>query len=1057
MGFFEDRAKQLGVTTNSNDAFFEQRAKHFQQVDEYQTYGNQMKSAFQANPESFSTATPKPTKESAWKSVTNNPIVKAAGSGLSWIQKPFEAASTVIADDIGLIKNKLGRKTRIGSDGKEFTSTPSQSRNAFQDVKDIFSKTDANVSSDAWKGAFPNLNKLPGTDVNITDALDFAAQSLPIGEAMPLKIAKALKLGEEAKTVLRPTPDYSNVRLTKSVSTPDRLAEPKVQPVNSIPDQQTNSAEDIATTETRVKQKATSSLDESAQFVKEKLKNNPKADTTDARVIIGASHIANGSTTFEDFSRKMIGDFGEFDDITKPDLKELFNQSKLLYKDTETQASGVAHLPGVNSGIDPLKGDKVDIMSLENALENSPAWKDKNRLLLNRETTERNFEGVMGKDAPIMNKTYIEPIQKSAADRQRFIEQERSDIKDLGIKYGSDEDALVQKYGEGKMSEAELKKESPDNWQKIKTAAETMRSKYDKYLDEANVVLKRNGYPEIPKRKDYFPHYEEIDSWMNKLGFGFEDNTLPADLNGLTANLKPGKNFFTHALQRKFDKTTLGALAGHDRYIEGISKIIHQTDNIKRLRGLDKTLRETHEGTTHLSDFLGNLTDYTNILAGKKTEMDRSLEAGIGRNLYSAVDWLKRRVGANMIGGSVSSALTNTIPVTQLVAETNKTSVLKGLNSAIKNISGNDSISQESDFLTRRFASDKLAMGTIDKAQKYAGSLFKFIDHFTSNMVIRSKYYENINKKGMPHAEAIKDADKYATRMMGDRSEGSMPTLFHSRTFGLITQFQLEVNNQLSHLFKDMPKSMSKGKYASAIAQVFIYDYLYNQVYEKVTGNRPAFDPIGVLTHAVQDFTNPRISKGKAKGNLVKNVANNLPFASVITGGRIPLEAAMPNVFGSGGLIKGSANVGEELLKPAKYLALPFGGSQINKTVTGLMAVNKGGEKGKNADGEFLKYPIANSLKNKIKAALFGKNALPETGKYYDDNIPALTVKETAKLDALPEKDQESAYKNIIKQKAVDSIKSKVNKIKSDSEINVEQKSKRIGDLVKQYNKILAE
>lgn len=912
------------------------------------------------------------------------------------------------------------------------------------------------IAQDAQKqvyGINPSKVNIARPDAfNVSKTSPAAAPESKIGFT-PKQVKPKSKYAQEREQILKET---------QAVNPPARPAQPEVlrstpeTPMQETPMQKPPTEDVIQTKDPRVIDKVVNFFDDVEQAAKDRIAargnrlNSLPIDQLADYAIIGASKLVKGTVKFSDWSAAMIKDFGE---EIKPHLKDIFNQSKTHIKEAERQASGVAHLPGVNSGIDPLKGNKADIASLEKATENSGEWKDKNRFFLNRETAERNFEDVMGKDAPIMNKTYIEPIHEAAAERQRFITKERNEIKDLGIKYKTSEDALVQKYGENKMTLDELKAESPDNWQKIKTAAETMRSKYDKLLDMANEVLRRNGYPEVPKRKDYFPHYEEVDGLLHKLGFGFEDNTLPAELNGITSNLKPGKNFFSNFQKRKGNDTTLGAMAGFDRYIEGISKVIYQTDNIKRLRGLDKTLRAKHEGTTHLADFLGNLTDYTNILAGKKTELDRSPEALAGRNFYSAADWLKKRVGANMIGGSASAALTNTIPVTQLLAETSKPSVLKGITSAIQHITGNDAIGQESNFLTRRFTSDPLAMGKLDKTQKYAGAVFKAIDHFTSNIVIRSKYYEGMSK-GLTSEEAMSAADKYASRMMAERSEGAMPTLFHSKGLGLITQFQLEVNNQFSHLFKDMPKSMSKGKYASALTQVIVYDYLYNQLYEKITGNRPAFDPLGIAVHSIQDFTNPRLSKGKASMNLSKNIGNNLPFMSMITGGgRLPLDAAIPNIFGSSGLISGKAKLGDELMKPVKLLGLPFGGSQINKTITGLNAVSKGGERSKDSNGEDItKYPIAQNMANITRGALFGKSALPETGGYYRNNTPSLTPNETKMLDNAPNK--EVMYKNILAQKQLNSLKDKMTKISKDRSLTDKERMKKLGSLTDQYKEI---
>jgi hypothetical protein len=216
-------------------------------------------------------------------------------------------------------------------------------------------------------------------------------------------------------------------------------------------------------------------------------------------------------------------------------------------------------------------------------------WTDKAKLLLKRETPERNFEAVMGKDAPEMIKKFLDPVHKSESDRIRWLEQERAEIKTLGIKARSKESELVQKYGEGLINEGQLRTMRPGDWQKIKTAADTFRQKYDKYLDDINAVLTRNGYDPIPKRKDYFRHFEDVTSLFEQYGIPrrkLED--LPTDINGITMDFKPGKNFFASALRRKGNKTTYDAITGIDGYLEGASRVIYHTDNIQRLRALEK-------------------------------------------------------------------------------------------------------------------------------------------------------------------------------------------------------------------------------------------------------------------------------------------------------------------------------------------------------------------------------------------------------------------------------------------------------------------------------------
>ena len=55
---------------------------------------------------------------------------------------------------------------------------------------------------------------------------------------------------------------------------------------------------------------------------------------------------------------------------------------------------------------------------------------------------------------------------------------------------------------------------------------------------------------------------------------------------------------------------------------------------------------------------------------------------------------------------------------------------------------------------------------------------------------------------------------------MADRSKGALPTVFERKNplTRLLTMYQVEVNNQLRHLFKDLPddlkeKGMSRGEF----------------------------------------------------------------------------------------------------------------------------------------------------------------------------------------------------------------------------------------------------
>jgi hypothetical protein len=613
-------------------------------------------------------------------------------------------------------------------------------------------------------------------------------------------------------------------------------------------------------------------------------------------------------------------------------------------------------------------------------------WKDKPRLSYARETMERNFEDIMGKDAPGMKAQYIEPVYKAEANRMRWLNKERADIKSLGIAPRSQESKAVQQLGEGLITKDQAVK--LPNGEKIINAESFLRKKYDSYLTEINTVLTRNGYDPIPKRQDYFRHFTEIKGLLEQVGIPMRENALPTDINGLTADFRPGKNFFASALQRKTNITDYDAIQGIDTYLDGASKQIFHTDNIQNLRLLDKSLRETFAGTTHLSNFVADLTEYTNTLAGKKAMIDRSVESALGRGIYAGADRLRRQAGTNMVGANVASSLTNYIPFTQALAVTDKPSFAKGMLQTIASTFKDDGFVNRSDFLSSRQGSDRLATNLWGKIGNKSMWLFKVIDNFVSGTIVRGKYAEGMTK-GMSPVKAMQYADGWARKIMAGRALGEMPTMFNSKTLGLLSQFQLEVNNQMSFMFKDIPRNYNTTGAASALGQVFLYSYIFNNVYEKAFGRRPAFDPIGVVKQTYEDYTNPDMKKGQATKNLISNVSNQLPFTSALTGGRIPIGSAIPNPIA---VATGDSTAIKEA-KKLFYLLPPTGGGQLKKTIEGVGAYTKGGSM---TDLGRVRYPIPQTPVNAIRTAVGGQYSTPEAVDYFRQGKTALGEKQSS-------------------------------------------------------------
>lgn len=648
--------------------------------------------------------------------------------------------------------------------------------------------------------------------------------------------------------------------------------------------------------------------------------------------------------------------------------------------------------------------------SVRGGLASPPAdlinWKDKPALGLGRETLERNLDRVAGKDAPAMKQFITDPIRQNETLRTEFTNNLRNEVKKdviqgKQIRPGSKEDALVQQFGEGRISLSDLKNKTTKPEQVVE-AASYFRNKYDQLLDMVNAERTKFGYDPIPKRADYFRHFQEVGNVIDQMGVLFRENDLPTEISGMTNIFKPGKPFSTAELARKGGPFTDSAIGGMDNYIDSITKQIFHIDSVQRVRALEKYIREAGEaGQAKLPNFVANLREYGNQLSGKKALIDRSMEDAFGRGAFGVMNALKRRIGSNMVVGNVSSALTNFIPFTQSLATTSKPAALRGIFEGLTAPLAKDSLSiggVKSGFLTRRFPTGNLVTTTIQKGAAAAGSLFKGIDFFAARSIVAGKYYEYV-AQGKPAEAAMKLADEYAGRVLADRSIGQMPNLFGSKALGPITQFQLEVNNMVSFAMRDIPHLAQgqKLKVASGLAQFALYSYLYNQAFEKITGRRPTIDPIqaalqisGISSDTQGMDPTTRLRKAS------KEFIGNLPGGNLLVeGGRFPLASSIPNVSD----IMQGKNLGKEAEKFGTTFVTPFGGAQAKKTFEGIKAYREGGVK--DAKGKF-KFKIPPGPGSALRSGVFGPSSSPAAQQYYNKLI--YKPKATPKIKVAPSK-----------------------------------------------------
>lgn len=725
-------------------------------------------------------------------------------------------------------------------------------------------------------------------------------------------------------------------------------------------------------------------------------------------------------------------------------------------------------------------------------IEGADRWKDKNvGFNYSRETAERNMRDIMSRgEAENMIAAYFRPVHKAQADSLRYQKKLRDQVKTLDIstkpKYQIQyqdpnqgdmmvdakvsESALVQLLGEGIISLNQVNQAGADG-AKIQKAVNTMRTIYNQLFEDINNTLMRNGYTPMESRKDYFPHFTDqgggtfVEKAMNFLGLGKVDE-LPTDIAGMTHTFRPGKKWFGNMLRRKGGATDYDAIKGFDRYLNGAADVIYQTDNIQNLRTLENAIRykysdkgtkeeiealresrdigdETREmmiqgllerDAQHLPQFVTWLRNYTDILAGKKHPSDRSAEHEWGRGLYTVSKKLEGRIAANMVAISPGSWLTNFVPLTQAMGQVSKVNLIRAMYDTVRSNAVSDGFAEASTFLTNRRGVDPLYKSGIERATDFASRPMYYIDNFTAGTITRAKYYENL-QNGMSEEAALEQADEWAAGLMGDRSKGAVPTLFEKKNpiAKSLTMFQLEVNNQLSFLWKDFRREeREKGALilGAKLLEIFIGAKLFDDALEKIAGRRAALDPLEIINDLTGDITGKKVNNvfdilggegfleekepeefSQVAANLWSNLADQTPFIGSLIGGeggRLPVASALPDFgelskLGDGDVSwdKKKQILKDELLwKTGMYLLPPAGGTQAKRVRDAYNLLTQRGNYKLNDKGEKqLRYLATDDTPTRLRSTLFGQYSTEEGQEYIDKGFPMLGVKKTQIVD----------------------------------------------------------
>lgn len=607
--------------------------------------------------------------------------------------------------------------------------------------------------------------------------------------------------------------------------------------------------------------------------------------------------------------------------------------------------------------------------------------------------------------------------------------------------------------------------------------------------------------------------------FLKLIGIDAQVSELPTAIAGRTDSFRPGKQWNPYFLERtktSNDNVEYDAVGGYESYVNYMANVLYHTDDIMKLREMSKYFRgkyardgigdriaqaremhnasleqkigflesadriaegtrltqeqadaaldkyidslfENINGMTKYGQFVSVLDDYTNKLAGKRTTGDRTIEHEVGRTALNIGNKLTKIFGESTIVGNLSSALNQTAQIPMLTAEVGVGNVAEAVRDIVTGETKADGWEGASDFLTGKRGIDQLTETKgLGKVMDVAAIPFAAVDDVASRVIVRAKYLQEV-KNGATYEEAMRAADEYASRMVGNRIQGAKPMAFEGSRLSqkVLTTFQLEVANAWSHITHDLPmeyqtmaktqgKNVAVKKFAGLAMKYLLEAFLFNRLTEWIYGGTPApFDVIGYVTGAIG--AGKGLSTNKylltALDNTLEAVTGERELGTEKPDGGFDTEAAakqlgytasgdipfLANALSAVGAsdsnmplptipLKTGADVAKMVVgkdadtrkEAAQKLAedapkelktwLPMG-NQIYKTGKGVEALVRGGAYSGYGDSERLKYPVDTSgpkgLLKGTQMVLFGPNATQDANEFYASGDRSLSVKQT--------------------------------------------------------------
>lgn len=636
-------------------------------------------------------------------------------------------------------------------------------------------------------------------------------------------------------------------------------------------------------------------------------------------------------------------------------------------------------------------------------------------------------------DAANLLKTSYDDIYKEITDSQLLANGDVEGNMDLALADAKTkvEQAFKVMYN--------IKEEIKLNGSKESTQAayELAKSKYNRLVNQYNALVNRDAKGDATRRqltpyRENFSHHIVKRSLKSSLqSIKNAELMTPTQLAGISEITEPNTMWATFSAAQDSLVYDPNALGSFTEYMKEAANVVSYNPVIISLRQLTRDIQATAQDR-QLNKFVEYLTDYTNMLSGKRLGIDREVQKFVGDKGMRIISTLNSYAKAAALTGNVRSALVQFANIPSGLSnlqEAGGKGWISDIANGIKRTINNSNVIDQSPFMANRyFDFDTGKSGVMNSLDEMTKTMLTVGDKIGAQIIWNSAYeqYNRLKNQGLDlGVDAIKYADNITRYSVAGRTKEDMAVAMNSQVLNLLFPFQVENNN----LYQNLKQQLKTGN-GGAIITYGVSAYLFNAIIKAIMNSDDE-----VLPEFVTPIVDEVIKGLKGEQGADETVQNALfgeigemisltPVGSQLLGLALNNDKAEelfgdynPSRYGTTNIgLVGVGNIITSLNNDNTRIALADaisdlisgyvkGGKQLTRTTEGLQSM--GGLPKLDAEGNVVMTPVnytstgriafvndQTSVPDWIRAALFGKWSTDPAREYIDSDFKSMSEKE---------------------------------------------------------------